>query len=123
MTPPTNRTIPLWSSQDRLLEDAEAGRRVQGGVTSTDAVLSAYVSGNAEVFPRILELHVPRGATVADVTWGKGVFWSQVDPEAYSVLKTDIDRGVDLRKLPYEEGSLDCLVLDPPYMEGLHRRA
>ena len=29
---------------------------------------------------------------------------------------------VDCRALPYEDESFDCLVLDPPYMEGLFRR-
>lgn len=31
--------------------------------------------------------------------------------------------GVDCRKLPYVEGSIDCVVLDPPYMEGLFRKS
>jgi len=94
---------------------------VQGGVASTDVVMSAYVSGNADVFPRILDLHVPDGATVADVTFGTGVFWSKVDKSRYEVLATDISMGVDARALPYEDNSIDCVVLDPPYMEGLLR--
>jgi tRNA G10 N-methylase Trm11 len=34
----------------------------------------------------------------------------------------DTQAGVDGRKLPYDSASLDCLVLDPPYMEGFFRR-
>ena len=26
-----------------------------------------------------------------------------------------------MRKLPYGDGSIDCVVLDPPYMEGFYR--
>ena len=94
-------------------------RRVAGGVTTSDVVLSAHVSGNAEVFPQVLALHVPKGATVADVTWGKGVFWQNVPKATYNVLGTDLKSGVDCRHLPYETGTIDCVVLDPPYMEGL----
>jgi len=81
------------------------------------------VGTNEEVFPRILDLHVPRGAVVADVTYGKGIFWKHVPNGRYRLLPTDIKTGVDCRKLPYEDAAIDCVVLDPPYMEGLYRRA
>ena len=97
-------------------------KRVQGGVATTDVLLSAHVGGNADLFPRILGLHVPTGATVADVTYGGGVFWRNVPPGMYDLLATDIADGTDCRKLPYESGAIDCVVLDPPYMEGFFRR-
>lgn len=96
-------------------------KRVQGGVATSDVVMSAFVSGNAEVFPQILHLHVSLGATIADVTYGTGVFWKNVDLSRYNLLATDIAGGVDCRKLPYEDQSLDAWVCDPPYMEGLLR--
>lgn len=98
------------------------GKRVAGGVATTDVVLTAHMAGNAEVFPQLLSLHVPEGAVIADVTWGKGTFWRNVDQEKYVIKGTDIQAGVDCRKLPYDARSLDCVVLDPPYMEGLFRR-
>ncbi len=75
------------------------------------------------MFPQILTLHVPKGAVVADVTYGKGVFWRDVPEDAYTVLATDLQTGTDATELPYGDASLDALVLDPPYMEGLFRRA
>lgn len=96
-------------------------KRVQGGISTTDVVMSAYVSGNADVFPNILELHVALGSKIADVTYGGGVFWKNVDLSKYELLTTDISTGVDCRSLPYENESLDAVVLDPPYMEGLLR--
>jgi hypothetical protein len=100
-----------------------AKKRVQGGVATTDVVMSAYVAGNAEVFPQILALHVPEGSKVADVTWGKGVFWKNVPEGVYTLLPSDLKTGVDCRSLPYEDSSIDCVVLDPPYMEGLFRKS
>ena len=96
-------------------------RRVQSGVSTAEAVLSAHVAGNAELFPQIMALHVPPGAVVADVTFGGGVFWRRVPPGLYRLLATDLSTGTDCRALPYADGSVDALVLDPPYMEGLLR--
>jgi DNA methylase len=97
-------------------------RKSPAGEATTRVVLSAHVANNEDVFPTILDLHVPPGSTVADVTYGKGVFWKRVPEGTYRVLPSDLQTGVDCTKLPYEGGSLDCVVLDPPYMEGLFRR-
>lgn len=113
------------------------GKRVAGGIPTTDLVFSAHVGNNSELFTKILDLHVPRGATVADVTYGQGAFWREIKPDTYTLLASDIDAksegipphmvgkvrsGVDCRNLPYKDESLDCIILDPPYMEGLFRK-
>lgn len=92
-------------------------------------VLSAHVARNAEIFPDVLDLHVTDGATIADVTYGKGVFWKNIDLRDYEVYASDLDPEksppcvpVDCRQLPYEDNSLDVVVLDPPYAEGFFRR-
>jgi hypothetical protein len=114
----------MRAKQELLPFQVESGpkRRVQGGESTTDVVLSAYTANNADVFPYILELHVPDGARIADVTYGNGVFWRNVDTEKYDFHPSDIASGIDCRSLPYEDCSLDVLVLDPPYMEGFFRR-
>ncbi|MBI5153739.1 site-specific DNA-methyltransferase, partial [Candidatus Poribacteria bacterium] len=99
------------------------GRRVQGGVATTDVILSAHSGSNADVFPQVLELHVPAGSVVADVTYGTGIFWRKIPAARYKLRASDIDTGVDCRTLPYVTGSIDCVVLDPPYMEGLFRKS
>jgi len=105
-----------------LFEDTmKTTKRVQGGISTSDVVMSAYVSGNADVFRQIIDLHVPIGAKIADVTYGNGVFWKNIDISKYELIATDIATGVDCRNLPYENESFDVLVLDPPYMEGLLR--
>ena len=101
---------------------APSMRKRPAGTATTDVVLSAHVGPNAEVFPLVLALHVPPGSLIADVTWGKGAFWRKVPAGAYRLLATDLQTGVDARALPYADGELDAVVLDPPYMEGLFRR-
>jgi hypothetical protein len=108
---------PVGGSEYRPLSK----RRTPRGVTTSDVVLSAYVAGNSEVFPRIAELHIPRGAKVLDVTYGKGVFWKEIPAGTYDLEALDIQTGVDCRRLPHGDSTVDCVVLDPPYMEGLYR--
>jgi len=111
--------------------------RLEGGtVQSTltgeekdELILSAYQERNDVVFPKVLRLHVDEGAKIADVTYGKGVFWNEIDLGKYEVYASDLDAEkspsgypVDCRNLPYEDDSLDVVVLDPPYAEGFFRR-
>lgn len=118
-----NAELPLQQKLLRHEEDRERPyrKRVATGITTSDLVLSAHVSDNAAVFPHVLNLHVPRGSTVADVTYGLGVFWKKVPPHDYKLLPSDLKTGIDCRSLPYHDGTIDCVVLDPPYMEGLFR--
>jgi hypothetical protein len=101
----------------------EEMRRVQGGECTSNVTMSASIGNNANVFPKILELHVPKGSVVADVTYGLGAFWPKVPGGMYELKASDLKTGVDCRNLPYETESIDCVVLDPPYMEGLFRKA
>ncbi|WP_150526507.1 DNA methyltransferase [Roseibium sediminis] len=100
-------------------EGSSAGkRRVKNGKATTDLVLSASTEGNQVIFPQILDLYVKRGSVIADVTYGKGVFWRNVSPDAYTLKATDLQTGIDCRDLPYDDGTIDCVVLDPPYMHS-----
>lgn len=54
----------------------ERKKRVVSGTSTTKLILSSYMLNNEEIFPQILSLYVSLGATIADVTYGKGVFWN-----------------------------------------------
>ena len=91
-------------------------RKSPAGAATNDLVFSAGVASNDEVFPDILSLYVAPGSVVADVTYGRGVFWRRVPEGVFRVLATDIATGTDCRELPYQDGAIDCVVFDPPYM-------
>lgn len=104
------------------LEDrTPSGRKRPDGVATTNLVVSAHVGNNADIFPSVLRLHVQDGWKIADVTYGKGVFWRKIDTEKYDFHRSDIADGTDCCDLPYEDESFDCIVFDPPYMEGFFR--
>ena len=103
---------------DQPADDGLRRRVVRNGQPTNDLVFSAYAGTNAEVFPRILDLYVPPGSAVADVTYGRGAFWKNVPEDRYRLRPTDIECGVDCRELPYDDGTIDCVVLDPPYMHS-----
>lgn len=99
--------------------------RVNTGESTNNLIHSAHQNSNDEVFPLILSLYVPYGSVIADVTYGKGVFWKRVDQSKYIFFPSDLKTiglpsgckgGIDSRKLPYSDNYFDALVFDPPYM-------
>lgn len=106
--------------RDLLAPGALPTDRVTEGSTgkARDLVYSALVGNSGEIFPNILRLHVLSGSIVADVTFGRGVFWDRIPKGAYKVLASDLATGTDCRRLPYPDRSVDCVVLDPPYMHS-----
>ena len=91
-------------------------RKSPDGKATNELIFSAHTSNNTEVFISILELYISPGAKIADVTYGRGAFWKNVDKNKYNLYPSDIKTGIDCRDLPYENETYDCIVLDPPYM-------
>ena len=83
-------------------------------------ILTCKQGDSSDIFPDILQLYVPFGSYVFDMTYGKGVFWKKAS-SSYKLLKNDIDEDLgqchyDFRNLPDEwMETFDCVVFDPPY--------
>ena len=69
---------------------------------------------------------------MADVTFGRGTFWQRTDTSRFTLLASDLNphdghpcMRADFRHLPYAAGTIDVLVLDPPYLHsgGAHETA
>jgi hypothetical protein len=97
-------------------EYRKAKRKSPSGIATNKLIFTAYRGTNEAVFPLVVSLYVKPESKVADVTYGKGVFWKGVPKDAYKLLATDLKNGVDCRSLPYKNGEIDCVVFDPPYM-------
>ena len=86
----------------------------------TDTVVTACIGNNADLFPNVLAIYVPLKSRVLDMTWGKGVFWRNVDTSLYDLVRNDLFEAADVhenfRKMSFLDESFDAVVLDPPYM-------
>jgi phage N-6-adenine-methyltransferase len=88
---------------------------------STDPpVLTSYQSNNDHLMAQVARLYFRPGDRIADVTYGRGLFWRKVDLTQYDFHPSDLltvpDRPYDFRRLPYRSDDFDVHVLDPPYM-------
>jgi hypothetical protein len=118
-----SRQLAIFADSDTLPRIGRWGQRVRkssrkspAGISTNQLVFTAYQGTNEDVFPNVISLYVAPGSAVADVTYGKGVFWKRVPEGMYRLLATDLRNGVDCRNLPYGDASIDCVVFDPPYM-------
>jgi hypothetical protein len=107
-------TLPNTLRSDKRVK--KSSRKSPAGISTNQLVFTAYQGTNEDVFPNVISLYVAPASTVADVTYGKGVFWKRVPEGTYRLLATDLKNGADCRNLPYGDASIDCVVFDPPYM-------
>jgi hypothetical protein len=82
-------------------------------------VQSVIVDDNGELIRQAWELlRIPDDAVVLDATYGRGRFWTDVRP--VNLIAHDLDPlkgdGVDCRRLPEGDASVDVFVLDLPYV-------
>jgi len=94
----------------------EEKARTQSGVSTSDVILTSHRNNNSVVFTEIYKLSLSSCSRIADVTYGQGVFWREIDTSAFNFLPTDLKTGVDFRSLDYPEDHLDAVVFDPPCM-------
>jgi hypothetical protein len=89
-----------------------------------EPVYSGQIGDNADLIAAASTLYIRDGATVADVTYGKGAFWRKTDTQRFELRASDLhplDDTVtahDFRDLPYHDETLDVVVLDPPYVHN-----
>lgn len=83
-----------------------------------ELIYTSYTCNNDVLFEKVSQLYFREGMMIADVTYGKGVFWRKIDLKKYTFFPSDIltcERKYDFRKLPYSRDSFDIVVFDPPY--------
>jgi hypothetical protein len=77
---------------------------------------------NADLIAAVARLYLKKGDRVADITFGKGVFWQRINLSDYRFRKSDRitcpGTSHDFRRLPYPDGYFDAVVFGPPYAHG-----
>jgi hypothetical protein len=86
--------------------------------------MTAHTGNNANLLFEVSKLYIPDNAKVADVTYGKGAFWTKTDISRFELLPSDKypkqhnTAEMDFRNLTYSNASIDVVVLDPPYIHS-----
>jgi len=70
---------------------------------------------NGPLIAAAAQLWIKDTDRVLDVTYGRGLFWTEYRPSDLTTHDIDID-GVDFRSLPHPNDSFDVIVFDPPYI-------
>lgn len=70
---------------------------------------------NGPLIAAAAQLWIGDDDLVADVTYGRGNFWSDYTPPQLVMHDIAID-GVDFRHLPEDDETFDVVVFDPPYI-------
>jgi hypothetical protein len=85
-------------------------------------VLTSYQSNNDHLMAQVARLYFRPGDRIADVTFGHGRFWRQIDLTQYDFHPSDLltvpDRSYDFGHLPYRSADFDVHVFDPPYIHS-----
>lgn len=81
-------------------------------------ILTCIYGRNADLIKDVADQYFKPGDKIADVTYGKGNFWTKVDLSQYDFYPSDIKTGIDFRDLPYEDDFFNVLALDPPYVHS-----
>jgi len=100
-------------------------KRTGNGNSSTKkgVVYTSHKAHNDVLLENVERLYFKKGDHIADVTYGKGVFWKKLKKSDYHCYWSDIVthesyphvENIDFRKLPYENDCMDVVIFDPPY--------
>ncbi len=80
-----------------------------------EVIYTVHHGCNSGLIKNAVTLYFETGSKIADVTYGRGVFWKDIDKSQYEIVGTDIKMGIDFRQLPYKDNSFDHGAIDPPY--------
>jgi hypothetical protein len=123
--------VKLAAAEKRPLtaRDTEEGvRRLDGNGRIDSAgvdgepVFNCIQGTNADLIATVARLYPKKGDRLADITFGRGVFWQRLNLSDYLFHKSDKitcpGSPHDFRRLPYPDDRFEVVVFDPPYAHG-----
>jgi hypothetical protein len=108
-------------SKMMLAPQQVAEQRIAG--VPPEVITSCVMGTSADLMVSVAALYFRRGLRIADVTYGRGVFWQKLDMTQYEFFPSDLEtwrefpfvKNCDCRNLSYEDGSMDVVAYDPPW--------
>lgn len=93
--------------------ESQRQRDRTGSVKPVQSVVQARRNG--ALLAEAAKLWIAHDDSVLDVTYGRGMFWTDYRPAQLVTHDLALD-GVDFRLLPEADASVDVVVFDPPYI-------
>jgi hypothetical protein len=116
-----NRTVTARDTEEAVRRLDGSGRIDSAGANG-EPVFNCIQGTNADLIATVARLYLKKGDRVADITFGRGVFWQKLNLADYLFHKSDKitcpGSAHDFRRLPYTGGRFDVVVFDPPYAHG-----
>jgi tRNA G10 N-methylase Trm11 len=87
-------------------------------MTKGKGIYTAHKCDNKFLVSHVAKMYLKEGDRIADITYGKGIFWRNINTDKYDFYPSDLltcDAAYDFRDLPYKNNSFDVVVFDPPY--------
>jgi hypothetical protein len=75
---------------------------------------SVFVGSNADLIAAVAPLYLT--GSVLDVTYGDGRWWDRYRPDPFTYHDKHKVDGIDFRRLPEPDRSVDAVCFDPPYV-------
>jgi len=87
-----------------------------------NGVYTSYTGHNSVLIREISKILLKKGDKIADITYGKGVFWKDINLSRYKFYPSDLmtcpNAPYDFTSLPYEKETFNVVVFDPPYVHN-----
>jgi hypothetical protein len=119
-----NRPVTARDTEEAV-QRLNGNDRIDFGSADGEPVYNCIQGDNADLIAAVARLYLPKGCRVADITYGRGVFWRKVNLDNYRFFKSDriTCPGAlhDFRRLPYKNCLFDTVAFDPPYAHRGHR--
>ena len=90
----------------------------RGWLSVTNFVLTSITGNNDDLISCVAKLYLKKRVIVADVTYGRGVFWKKINLKSINFYPSDLltcKNKYDFRNLPYPNNKMNIVVFDPPY--------
>jgi hypothetical protein len=115
------RSVTARDTEDAV-RGLDGNGRIEPAWADWEPVLNCIQGTNADLVASVARLYLKKGDRIADITFGRGVFWQNIKLADYRFYKSDKvtcpGSPHDFRKLPYADGHFDVVVFDPPYAHG-----
>ena len=116
-----NRPVTARDTEEAVRR-LDGNGRIEPAGRNGELIFNCIQGTNADLIATVARLYLRKGDRLADITFGRGVFWQNLDLANYSFYKSDKitcpGSPHDFRQLPYEAHFFDVVVFDPPYAHG-----